>query len=121
MAKIVLLGASPNPSRYAYLAFNDLTQAGHQVVPVSIKKGKLNGVNFLDLRNQPPIDDVHTITLYIGTRHLDEWIPYILSLKPQRIIMNPGTEHNGLMKEAEALGIEIIAGCTLVMLRTKTF
>jgi len=122
VAKTVLLGASTNPSRYAYLAFNDLHQAGHEVVPVSIKKGSLKNINFLDLREQPKVENVCTVTLYIGTRHLAQWIPYILSLKPKRIIMNPGTEHPELLKlNSESDEIEVISGCTLVMLRTKTY
>jgi len=122
MAKTVLIGASTNPDRYAYLAFHDLRDAGQEVVPISIKKGQLDGIDFLDLRDKPKIDNVCTVTLYIGTRHIEQWLPYILSLKPKRIIMNPGTEHPAFLNlTQEEEPIEVIAGCTLVMLRTKTY
>ncbi|MEL6558310.1 MAG: CoA-binding protein [Bacteroidota bacterium] len=121
MAKTLILGASTNPSRYAYLAFNDLSDYGHEVVPVSIKKGKLRDVKFLDLHEKPMIDDIHTVTLYIGIFNLTPWIPYILSLKPKRIIFNPGTENPELITLAKDAGIETVIGCTLVMLRTKSY
>jgi hypothetical protein len=46
---------------------------------------------------------------------------YLLSLSPRRIIFNPGTENPDFMEKAEAQGIEVVAGCTLVMLRAGTY
>ncbi|MFY0628083.1 MAG: CoA-binding protein [Reichenbachiella sp.] len=112
----VVIGASTNPGRYAYMAANRLFNAGHPISFVSIKRGELFGQPFKDLRTKPMIDNVDTVTLYIGTRNLEEWNDYIISLKPKRIIFNPGTEHDGLAEEAEKKGIEVIEGCTLVML-----
>ena len=119
--KTLLLGATENPSRYAYLAFNDLTRYGHEVVPVSIKKGELSGQQFIDLKEKPMIEDVHTVTLYIGVYNLTPWIDYILSLNPKRIIFNPGTENPELIEKAKAQGIETVIGCTLVMLRSNSY
>jgi len=121
LTKTLLLGATTNPARYAYLAYNDLTRYGHEVVPVSIKKGTLNGQEIIDLNEEPFIEDVHTITLYIGIYNLTKWIPYILSLNPKRIIFNPGTENPDLLQKAKEQGIETVVGCTLVMLRTKSY
>ena len=41
MKKTVVLGATPNPARYAYLATKRLKQAGHEVIPIGIKKGEI--------------------------------------------------------------------------------
>lgn len=117
----VVLGASANPSRYAYLAAERLTNHGQPFKLVSIKKGEVFGQQFLDLKSEPQIEDVHTITLYIGTIRLTEWMDYILRLKPKRIIFNPGTEHMELAKLSEAQGVENVFGCTLVMLSTGQY
>ena len=119
--KTVLLGATENPQRYAYLAYNDLVRYGHEVVPVGIKKGALHGTDFLDLNQKPFVHEVDTVTLYIGVFNLTPWIPYILSLKPKRIIFNPGTENPDLIKQAQEAGIETVIGCTLVMLRANSY
>jgi predicted CoA-binding protein len=119
--KTVIIGASPNPSRYAFLAADMLSSYGHEIVPVGIKKGEVSGKPILDLRQKPAIRDVDTITLYIGVRHQPEWYDYILSLKPKRVIFNPGTENGELIKKLEDAGVETLEACTLVMLRSRQY
>ncbi len=119
--KTVIIGATPDRSRYAYLAAQMLSQYQHDIVPVSIKTGEVIGHEILDLRKKPAIEGVDTVTMYIGTRNQAEWIDYILSLKPKRIIFNPGTENYEFEQRAEALGIEALQACTLVMLRSGQY
>lgn len=119
--KTLVLGATTNPSRYAYLASNMLKDYGHEIIPVGIKKGVVAGEEIVDLRERPQIDDVDTVTLYIGSHNLSEWEDYIIGLKPKRIIFNPGTENYDLEKKAQNKGIEVVYGCTLVMLRSNSY
>ena len=119
--KTVILGASPNPSRYAYTAAKMLHDQGVPFVPVGIKVGKIFGETILDLREEPPIEGVHTITLYISGRNQEEWIEYILSLSPKRLIFNPGTENPELANRAKDAGIAVMPACTLVLLSSSQF
>lgn len=119
--KTIIIGATPNPSRYAYLAAEMLAEYDHEFVPVGIKKGELLGRPILDIRTRPPVDDVDTVTMYIGPQHQPEWYDYIIGLKPRRIIFNPGTENYGFEKLAKENNIEPIEACTLVMLRTGQY
>ena len=119
--KTVIIGATTNPARYAYLAAQTLSSYKHDFVPVSIHSGEVFGKPILDLRQKPKVDNVDTVTLYIGPQRQAEWYDYILSLKPKRIIFNPGTENEELEKLAEDNGIEVLEACTLVMLRTGQY
>jgi predicted CoA-binding protein len=119
--KTVIIGATPDKSRYAYLAAQMLTEYDHEIVPLSIKKGEVFGKEILDLRKRPSIENVDTVTLYIGPQNQPEWYDYIIGLKPRRIIFNPGTENDQLEKMAEEKGIEAVEGCTLVMLRSRQY
>lgn len=119
--KTVVIGATPNPSRYAYTAAHLLTKYQHTIVPVGVKRGEVAGQPIVDLRDRPEITDVHTVTLYIGPRHQPEWYDYLLGLNPQRIIFNPGTENRELYQRATQQGIKAVEACTLVMLRTGTY
>jgi uncharacterized protein len=119
--KTVIIGASTNPARYAFLAAEMLAKYGHEIVPVGIKKGEVQGKDILPLQEKPRIENVDTVTLYIGPRHQPEWYDYILSLKPKRIIFNPGTENDELQQQATQKGIEPLEACTLVMLRTGQY
>jgi len=119
--RTVIVGATPNSSRYAYLAAEMLTDFDHEIIPIGIKKGEVMGRKILNIREKPVITDVDTITLYIGPHHQSEWYEYLISLKPKRIIFNPGTENNEFENLAEENGIEVVEGCTLVMLRTHQY
>jgi predicted CoA-binding protein len=114
MKKTLVLGATPNPERYAYLATRRLTHYGHEVVPVGIRKGEIGDLQILE--GKPEVEDIDTVTLYIGPDRQSEYYDYIFSLQPKRIIFNPGTENPELMRLAAEHGIETVEGCTLVML-----
>jgi len=116
MKKTVIIGATPNTARYAYAAAQRLTAYHHEIVPVGIKQGELFGQPILPIREYPIISDVDTITMYIGPRHQPEYYNYLLSLAPKRMIFNPGSENEEFMKMARDEGIEVVSGCTLVML-----
>lgn len=121
MKKTLVVGATANTSRYAFLAARMLNEYGYEFVPIGIKKETVLGKEILNLREKPPIDNIDTITLYIGPQNQPEWYDYLLSLKPKRIIFNPGTENDEFEKMAEEKNVEVVEGCTLVMLRSNQF
>ena len=119
MKKTVVLGASTNPARYSHMAVHRLKNSGHEVVPVGIKKGEVAGINIQN--GEPIIADVDTITLYLNPTRQVAYYDYILSLKPKRIIFNPGTENAELMNLAREKNIETEVACTLVMLAANNY
>ncbi len=121
MKKTVIIGATTNTSRYAYLAAKMLQSYNNEIVPVGIKMGNVLGADILDIKKKPDVKDVDTVTLYIGPQHQPEWYNYILGLNPKRIIFNPGTENHEFEKLAEDKGIETLQACTLVMLRSNQY
>lgn len=119
--KTVIIGATTNQGRYAFLAARMLTDYNHEIVPVGIKEGAVFGKEILDIFEKPAIKDVDTVTLYIGPQRQPEYYSYILGLKPKRIIFNPGTENDEFERMAEDQGVETLEGCTLVMLRSGQY
>ncbi len=119
--KTVIVGATTNTSRYAYMAASMLDEYNHEFVPLGIKKGEVFGKNIMDIREAPSIADVDTITLYIGPQHQPEYYEYLIGLKPRRIIFNPGTENPEFESLLVQHQIEPIEACTLVMLRTGQY
>lgn len=119
--KTLIVGATPNPSRYAYVAAGMFFDNNLEFIPIGIKKGEVFGEPILDLRSKPPLKDIHTITLYIGPDHQGEWMDYLLSLSPKRIIFNPGTENPEFFQKAKAQGVEAVQACNLVLLSTNQF
>lgn len=119
MKKTLVLGASDNPSRYAYLAVESLLKSGHEVVAIGKSESKVFGQKILT--GQPAVEQIDTITLYLNAKNQQPYYDYILSLNPKRIIFNPGAENQELEKLAKAKGIETLKACTLVMLSNKLY
>jgi predicted CoA-binding protein len=116
--KTVVLGASPNRHRAAYQAVDSLVAKGHEVYPLGIRKSTTaRGLKIIN--DRPEIEDVHTLTLYLNPQIQEEYFDYILeTLKPKRIIFNPGTENPLFIQKIRQNHpeIEIEIACTLVML-----
>ena len=117
----LVVGATDNPERYAFLAAEMLQNKGFDFSPIGIKKGMVFGEEILDLRQKPALAGIHTITLYLGPQNQSEWMDYLIGLGPKRIIFNPGTENPIFFSKAKEAKIEVLEACTLVMLTTGQF
>ena len=113
------MGATEKPGRYANLAAQSLLRHGHTIELVGLKAGAVEGHQIQT--GQPAISDVDTITMYVGPQNQPPLYEYIKSLKPRRVIFNPGAENPSFQAELRAEGIEPIEACTLVMLSVGTY
>lgn len=117
--KTLVLGASDNPNRYSFLAINKLRHNGHPVIAVGKKNTQVGDVAVT--KEKLAADDVDTVTLYLSAGNQKEYYDYILSLKPRRIIFNPGAENPELEALAISNHIQPMEACTLVLLSTNQF
>lgn len=117
---VIVLGASPKTDRYSNKAVSLLCEKGHTVIPVH-PKAKV--VNELQVVNDISEIECHvdTVTVYVNPLLLAKNVEAILALKPKRIIFNPGTEDDTLEQQFSQAGIEVVRGCTLVMLNTGQY
>lgn len=117
--KTLVLGASTNKERYSYKAIHNLVDKSHQVVAIGSKKG----MSF-DIPIETDKIDFHaidTVTIYLNPTAQEEYYDYILSLKPRRVIFNPGTENPAFFKLLEVNNIQYEVACTLVLLATNQY
>ena len=112
--KTLIIGASDNPERYSFKAANSLHSHGHEVVLLGKRNGIVIGQEII--KDRPIFQNVDTVTLYINPTHQQEWYDYIISLKPKRVVFNPGTENPEFEKLLTQNNIEPLEACTLVML-----
>src|SRR5215204_4367529 len=117
--KTLVLGASENPARYSYLALKKLSAHHHPVIAVGRKEGKVGDV--IIHKDHVVEGNVDTVTLYLNPKNQVQYYDYILGLQPRRIIFNPGTENEELIRKAKDNNIEPFIGCTLVMLSTGQY
>ena len=118
--RTLVIGASTNRERYSNKAMRMLGEIEKPAVGIGSKSGKDHQVEIHDtLLN---LDDIDTVTLYISPKYQDRYIDYIINtIKPNRIIFNPGTENSSFYKKAADAGIEVVEACTLVMIRTGQY
>ncbi len=117
--KVLVLGASMNEDRYSNKAIKKLVAHGFEVAALGNKVGQVEGV---EIKKDPfAFDHIHTITLYLNPQNQKPYYNYILSLKPQRVIFNPGTENPELQELLKQNNIQFEVACTLVMLGMGVF
>lgn len=117
---VAVLGASPKPDRYSNQAIRLLASFDYRPIPVNPVYDEVEGMTCFPCLAEIG-EPIHTITLYLGPARSTPLIDEILAANPQRIIMNPGAENEELAAAASGAGIEVVEGCTLVMLRTGLF
>ncbi len=119
MKKTLVIGASLNPARYSNMAINRLIDKGHPVVAVGLREGTVVGVEISKEKEQ--FKEINTVTLYLNPKRQIEYYNYILSLKPKRVIFNPGTENPELYAILKNNTIEYEVACTLVLLSINQY
>ena len=109
LKSIIVLGASTNPDRYAFMAKQRLQEHGHKAIPVNPAFTEILGERcYASISDAPqPID---TVTLYLGAARSTPLIQDILKAKPRRIIFNPGAENEELARAASSAAIETVKG-----------
>lgn len=117
--KVLVFGASLKNIRYSNIALKMLVEYEHDVVAVGGREGTVAGIDILT--GHPDLDNIDTITLYMGPSRLKDHYEYLLGLSPKRIIFNPGTENIEFEKMCIDRGIYAQRACTLVLLRTEQF
>lgn len=117
--KTLVVGATEKSGRYANLAAYSLLRHGHDIELVGLKEGQIEGHSIHT--DQPVLADIDTVTMYVGPQNQPKLYDYIKSLKPRRVIFNPGAENPEFEKQLQAEGIEPVEACTLVMLSIGTY
>ena len=117
--KTLVLGASLKPNRYSNYAIQRLIANNHKVVAFGLKEGEVDGVN-IDTTLKP-YNNINTVTLYLNAKRQREYYDYIISLKPKRVIFNPGTENSEFFQLLKENNINFEIACTLVLLSTNQY
>ena len=118
--KVVIVGASDKPDRFAYKAMVMLKQYGHEPILVNPTLKEIAGhAVYPDL--DQILRPVDTLTMYVNPRISITMKDKIIALKPKRVIFNPGTENPAIAFDLKKTGIDTIHACTLVMLSTGEF
>ena len=117
---VAIIGASEKTNRYSYNAMQAMHHHGHVVKLVNPNKSSIEGQTcFASVADiDEPID---TVTLYVNPSRFKDHIDEVIRARPGRVIMNPGTEDDEMEELMRRQGIDVVRGCTLVMLSTGQY
>ncbi len=117
---VAIIGASAKKHRFAYKAMQALQQHGHRVKLVNPFKDSIDGEicykTVCDIKEK-----IDTVTLYVNPQRFKDHIEEVVRKKPQRVIMNPGTEDEAMQQILQEAGIKVLRACTLVLLSAGRF
>lgn len=115
----LVLGASLNVGTYSNLVIKRLRAKDIAVVAIGRQKGFVEDVE-IEIEKKL-FKNVDTITLYLNPIRQKEYYSYVLALKPQRVIFNPGTENSEFMELLKKNNIGTEIACTLVLLSINQY
>ncbi len=115
----LVIGASENIERYSFMAGHRLLAKGYKVKLLGKDEGNIAGEPILT--GFPKFEKIHTITLYVGPKNQPQYYDYIISLKPKRVIFNPGAENKEFMELLLKKNIHAEEACTLVLLSLNAY
>ncbi|WP_242135515.1 CoA-binding protein [Aestuariivivens marinum] len=117
--RTLVFGASLKPNRYSNYAVQRLVANGIDVVAFGKREGDIGNVK---IKTELVLyENIHTVTLYLNSKRQKTFYNYIVSLKPERVIFNPGTENPEFFAILKANNIPYEASCTLVLLVTNQY
>lgn len=115
----LVIGASLKESRYSNTCVKTLV-AGHiPVTAIGLREGLINETTVIT--GFPELQNIHTVTLYLGPDNQHPFYDYVLKLNPERVIFNPGTENREFQDMLRHARIEVIEDCTIMMVEGGRF
>jgi predicted CoA-binding protein len=121
MEVVAVLGASSDPSRYAYKAIKLLLECGHKPIPVHPREEEVLGLRVIHHLSELAGQNIDTITVYVNPAISDKVQGDFLQVHPRRVIFNPGAENPRLALILAQNGIKVEDACTLVLLKTGQY
>lgn len=117
--KTLVMGTSINSWRYSHKAVLNLRSHGYQVIAFGNRPGTIGDVEITTNLEQHV--DIHTVTLYLSAQNQVQYYNYIISLNPERVIFNPGSENPEFEILLSENDIQVEIACTLVLLAVGAY
>ena len=113
MRTVAILGASANRSKFGNKAVRAFLQQRYTVFPLNPKENLIEGLkvypNLAALPMKPEM-----VSVYLHPEILLKLLPEIAAKGYDELWLNPGTESEAVLAEAERLGLNVIQACSIL-------
>jgi predicted CoA-binding protein len=113
MKTVAIIGASNDPRKFGNKAVRAFQQQGYTVYPVNPNESEIEGLPaFKSIRDVPARPQM--ISVYVPPPVLVRLLPDIAAKGCDELWLNPGTESDEALAEAEKLGLNVVQACSIV-------
>ena len=113
MKTVAIIGASSDRQKFGNKAVRAFRQQGYDVYAVNPKEAGIEGLPaFKSIRDVPVRPQM--ISVYLPPPVLLKVLPDIAARGCDEFWLNPGTESDEVLAEAERLGLNVIQACSIV-------
>jgi len=110
---IAIIGASTDRSKFGNKAVRAFRQQGYEVFPVNPKEETVEGLPAFKSIADVPVRP-QMISVYLPPPVLLKVLPDIAAKGCDELWLNPGTESDEVLAEAERLKLNVVQACSIV-------
>ncbi len=110
---IAIVGASNDRAKFGNKAVRAFVKQGYDVFPVNPKEDTVEGLRAYKSVSEIPLRP-KMISVYLPPLVLMKILPDITARGCDELWVNPGTESDEVIAEAERLGLNVIQACSIV-------
>lgn len=113
MKTIAIIGASTDRNKFGNKAVRAFVQQGYEVYPVNPKESQVEGLTAYKSIREVPVRPA-MVSVYLPPPVLLKTLQDIAARGCDELWLNPGTESDEVLVEAERLGLNVIQACSIV-------
>lgn len=110
---VAILGASNDRSKFGNKAVRAFARQGHTVFPINPKETAIEGLPCYRALADLPVRP-QQISVYLPPQVVLKLLPEIVAKGCDELWLNPGTESDEVLAEAQRLGINVVQACSIV-------
>jgi len=113
MKTVAIIGASNDPRKFGNKAVRAFVQQGFTVYPVNPNETEVEGIEAYKSIRDVPVRPF-MISVYVPPQVLTKLLPDIAAKGCDELWLNPGTESDEALAEAERLKLNVVQACSIV-------
>jgi len=110
---IAIIGASNNPKKFGNKAVRAYVRQGYTVYPINPHEETIESLRAFKSITDIPVRPT-MVSVYVPPNILLTLLPEIAAKGCDELWLNPGTESEAVLAEAERLGLNAIQACSIV-------
>ena len=113
MKTVAIIGASNDSRKFGNKAVRAFQQQGYTVYPVNPNETEVEGIEAYKSIRDVPVRPF-MISVYVPPQVLVKLLPDIAAKGCDELWLNPGTESDEVLAEAERLKLNVVQACSIV-------